>query len=263
MKKVTSKDGTSIAYDVSGTGEPLILVDGALCGRLFGPMPKLAALLAPHFTVINYDRRGRGDSSDTRPYAVEREVEDIEALITAVGGAAYLCGISSGAVLAFEAAAKGLNIKKLALYEPPYMADNETGHKAPADSLKQLQTMVAEERRGDAVKFFLKDMVGVPAMVVFIMKLLPVFKKLKAVAHTLPYDAAIIGDQSIPVAKAAGIKVPTQVMNGTKTGAQLQRAAEALSKVIPQAGYVTLKGQTHNVSEKVFAPALVEYFKAK
>src|SRR6202000_1669316 len=186
MAKVTSKDGTIIAYDQYGSGFPIILVDGALCSRDLGPMPKLAQLLAENFTVINYDRRGRNESGDTKPYTIGREIEDIEALINEAGGSAFVFGISSGAALALAAAASGLNIPKLALYEPPFMVDDE--FQPPADSLDRLKTMIAEDRRADAVKFFMKDMVGVPAFVVFIMQLMPIFKKLKAVAHTLPYD---------------------------------------------------------------------------
>src|ERR1700761_7510524 len=152
-----SKDGTRIAYDKSGSGPVLILVDGALCCRAFGPMPKLAQLLTDNFTVITYDRRGRNESSDTKPYAPEREIEDIEALINANGGSAFVTGISSGAALALAAAAHGLNITKLALYEPPFMVDPD--QQPPADSLQQLQAMIAGDRRGDAVKFFLNDMV--------------------------------------------------------------------------------------------------------
>src|SRR5579862_8710988 len=133
MKTVTSKDGTKIVYDQTGSGEAVILVDGALCSRDFGPMPGLAKLLAPHFTVFNYDRRGRNESGDTQPYAPEREIEDIDALIQAAGGSAFIAGISSGAALALAATASGLNIKKLALYEAPFMVD-KSGHKPPPDS---------------------------------------------------------------------------------------------------------------------------------
>ncbi len=259
MKTVTSKDGTTIAYDKVGEGFPLILVDGALCNRVFGPMPKLVPLLAPHFTVIHYDRRGRNDSSNTPPYAPEREIEDIEALINAVGGSAYVFGISSGAILALDAAASGLNIKKLALYEPPYMVDKD-GHRPPADSEAQLKALIAGDKRGDAVKFFLKDMVGVPPAIVFIMGILPVFKKLKAVAHTLPYDAALLGDFSLPVKKAASLKMPVLVSGGEKSPPRLRHAVEQLAPVILHSELKILKGQTHNVSENAIAPVLTAFF---
>jgi len=256
---VTSKDGTSIAYDKSGNGFPVILVDGALCSRAFGPLPELAKLLAPHFTVINYDRRGRNDSGDTQPYAPEREVEDIAALIEAAGGEAYLVGISSGAALSLVAAAAGLNVKKLVLYEAPFMVD-KTGHLPPADSEAQLKAMIAADRRGDAVKFFMRDMVNVPAFVVFMMGLFPIFKKLKAVAHTLPYDAAVMGDFSLPTQKAASVKVPTLVGGGEKSPASMKMSVKQLADIIPGATLQMFKGQTHNISMKVFAPAVIDFF---
>lgn len=256
-----SKDGTRIAYDKSGSGPLLILVDGALCSRAFGPMPKLAQLLTGNFTVITYDRRGRNESSNTQPYAAEREVEDLEALINANGGSAFVTGFSSGAALALAAAAHGLNITKLALYEPPFMVDE--GRRPPADSLHQLQTMIAENRRGDAVKFFMKDMVGVPAMVVFIMKLTPVWSKLKNVAHTLPYDVATLGDFSLPREKAASVKIPTLISGGDKSQTTLQQAVKRLSEVMPDSELKILKGQTHNVAAKAIAPVLIGFFEAK
>lgn len=262
MKKVVSKDGTSIAYDQIGSGFPLILVDGALCSRAFGPMPKLAKLLADNFTVINYDRRGRNESGDNKPYAPEREIEDIEALINAVGGSAFVFGISSGAALAIASAAQDLNIPKLALYEPPFMVDNE-GHHPPADSEDQLKTMIAENHRGDAVKFFMKDMVGLPGIFIFIMKLMPVWPKLKGVAHTLPYDAAVMGDYSLPEKKAASVKIPTLISGGDKSQVSLQHAVKKLSEIMPNSRLQILKGQTHNVSEKVLAPILIEFFNSK
>ncbi|HEY4197265.1 MAG TPA: alpha/beta hydrolase [Mucilaginibacter sp.] len=259
MKTVTSKDGTLIAYDQSGSGFPLILVDGALCSRAFGPMPELAQHLAANFMVINYDRRGRNESGDTKPYTIGREIEDIEALINEVGGSALVFGISSGAALALAAAASGLNIPKLAVYEPPFMVDEK--YQPPADSLDRLKIMIDEDRRGDAVKFFMKDMVGVPAIAVFIMKLMPIFKKLKAVAHTLPYDVTILGDFSLPENMAASVKIPTLISGGDKSQVELQQAVKKLSEVMPDSKLQILKGQTHNVSAKVIAPILTEFFK--
>lgn len=259
MKKVISKDGTVIAYDKAGNGPVLILVDGALCSRAFGPMSKLAKLLAGNFTVVTYDRRGRNESADTPLYAVEREIEDIEALINDNGGAANVFGISSGAGLALGAAAQGLNITRLALYEPPFMVDDK-GHHPPADSLQQLQHMIAEGRRGDAVKYFMKDMIGLPGIAIFIMKLMPVWSKLKAVAHTLPYDVAVMGDYSLPEKKAASVKIPTLISGGDKSQVTLQHAVKRLCEVMPNSELQILKGQTHNVSAKVIAPVLIEFF---
>ena len=195
MNKVFSKDGTAIAFDRSGQERPIILVDGAPCSRAFGPMPQLAPLLAPRFTVYHYDRRGRNDSGDTAPYAVEREIEDLEALIDEAGGSAFVYGTSSGAALALAAAARGLKIEKLALYEPPFMVD-ESGRRPPADHQTQLRQLIASGRRGDALRFFMTRVVGMPALFVWPMRLMPMWSKLEAVAHTLPYDAAVKAEWS-------------------------------------------------------------------
>lgn len=189
---VVSSDGTIIAFDRSGEGPPIILVDGELCYRASGPNGPLAELLAPHFTVFTYDRRGRGDSGDTPPYAVDREVEDLEALINEAGGSAYVYGISSGAALALEAANRGLAIKKLALYEAPFVVD-DSRPPVPEDYLPQVDKLIAADRRGDAVKLFMRKGVRVPAVFVTMMQFMPAWSKLKGVAHTLPYDAEIMG----------------------------------------------------------------------
>jgi pimeloyl-ACP methyl ester carboxylesterase len=262
MSKVLSNDGTAIAFDKLGKGEPIILVDGALCSRSFGPLPKLAQLLAPHFTVFNYDRRGRNKSGDHAPYAVQREVEDIEALIKEAGGSASVFGTSSGAALALAAAANKLNVKKLALYEPPFVAGRRSGRGAPPDSEAQLKRLVAENRRGDAVKFFMVDMVGLPPIFTYIMRVLPIWPKLKAVAHTLPYDAAVLGDFSLPRERAASVAIPTLVIGGEKSPVELRGAVDAVAQTIPGAKLQMLKGQTHNVSVKVLAPVLVDFFRA-
>lgn len=259
MKKVTSKDRTPIAYNQIGNGQPVILVDGALCSSVMGPMPELAPLLAKHFTVIYYDRRGRNESGDTKPYAVEREIEDIDALIQVAGGSAYLFGTSSGAALALAATAKGLNISKLALYEPPFMID-KNGHHVPVNYHQQLSSYIEQDRRGDAIKYFMRDGIGVPSIFVFMMQLMPVWSKLKAVAHTLPYDAAVMGDFSLPVKQAAAIKIPTLVAGGEKSQRWLHTATRQLAKELDQYEFKMLKGQNHNVSVKVLAPLLMEFF---
>jgi pimeloyl-ACP methyl ester carboxylesterase len=262
MSKVFSKDGTAIAFDKAGHGEPVILVDGALCSRSFGPLPKLAQLLAAHFTVFNYDRRGRNESGDKPPYAVEREVEDIAALIQEAGGSASVFGISSGAALALAGAASRLNIKKLALYEPPFVAGRRKGRSAPPDSEAQLKRLVADGRRADAVKFFMVDMVGLPPIFVYIMRILPIWPRLKAVAHTLPYDAAVLGDFSLPKERLASVAVPTIVIAGEKSPIELRSAVDAVAEAIPGAKREMLQRQTHNVSVKVLAPVLIDFFAA-
>lgn len=193
MKTVTSKDGTRIAYVQHGSGPPLLLVDGAMCSTTFGPMPKLAPRLSDRFTVVHYDRRGRGDSGDQPQYAVEREIEDVQALVNALGGEAYVYGTSSGAVLAARAVAAGVKAKGLVLHEPPLSLDG-TRHPDPADFREQIGRAVAEGRRGDAVKMFMR-VVGVPAIGIFFMRIIPgVWRPATAVAHTLPYDFAVLGD---------------------------------------------------------------------
>lgn len=263
MEKVYSKDGTSIAFDRLGAGPAVVLVDGALCSREFGPMPKIAPLLAKHFTVITYDRRGRGDSGDGGPYAVDRELDDLEALIRAAGGRASLVGLSSGAALCLEAAARGLPISKVVAYEPPYMVD-DGGHHSRAGHRAELERLVAAGRRGDAVKHFMRRMVGVPAPFVWMMRLMAgTWRKLEAVAHTLPYDAAVMGDFGPPPRERFGrITVPTLVMHGGRSDARLVKAAHFVADTVPDARLRVLEGQTHDVKPEVLVPAVVEFLAA-
>jgi pimeloyl-ACP methyl ester carboxylesterase len=263
MKKVLSRDGTPIAFERLGDGPPLILVDGALCHRRFGPMPKLAPLLARDFTVFMYDRRGRGDSGDTAPYAIEREVEDIDALVREAGGSAFLYGVSSGAALALEAARRGLAIRKLALYEAPFIVD-DSRPPLPEGYMTRLTGMIAENRRGDAVRQFMK-VVGAPGILITIMRLTPAWSKLKAVAHTLIYDTHIVQDNQrgrpLPASRWASVAAPTLVAVGGKSPAWMKHGMEALANAIPRAKHHTLNGQTHMVTAKAQAPMLVEFFK--
>jgi Alpha/beta hydrolase family len=258
MNQVTSKDGTRIAFERVGSGPALILVDGALCSRAFGPMPKLAAMLAPRFTVYWYDRRGRGDSGDTQPYELAREVEDLAALVDAAGGSAFAAGLSSGAALALHAAASGVPFRKLVAYEPPYVAE---GAPRPASEHEAaLQRLVASGDHGGAVEYFMRTMVGVPAPFVFMMKAMPwVWRKLKAVAHTLPYDAAVMTGFVVPKARLAAVRAQTLVMHGSKTDARIQRAARAVAEAVPGSRQQTLAGQTHNVKPEALTPAVVDF----
>jgi pimeloyl-ACP methyl ester carboxylesterase len=262
MGKATSKDGTPIAFDQSGKGPAVVLVDGALCYRAFGPMATLAKLLAPRFTVFTYDRRGRGDSGDTRPYALDREVEDIGALTDEAGGSAFVFGTSSGGALALEAAARlGRKIKKLAIYEAPYNSE-EAARQAWREYRKQLDALLAANRRGDAAALFM-NLVGTPAAQVEGMRLAPVWPMFEAVAPTLAYDAAALGeDRSVPLALAARVAVPTLVMNGTAMPFMLD-SAKALAKAMPHAQQRTLDGQTHDVNLEVLAPIVTDFFLEK
>jgi pimeloyl-ACP methyl ester carboxylesterase len=263
MANVTSKDGTKIAYDKQGSGPAVILVDGALGYRSFGHMPQLAELLGAHFTVTTYDRRGRGESSNSEPYALEREVEDIDALVQAADGSGFLYGISSGACLALEAALQlGRKVGKLALYEAPYDSD-PVARQLWQDYRKQLGELLAAGRRGDAVALFMR-FVGTPADQVEGMRQTPMWPMLEAVAPTLAYDAAAIGDdRTPPVGRAARLSVPVLVMDGGASLAFMpfmHATATALVKAIPHGQHRTLEGQTHDVNQGVLAPVLIEFF---
>ncbi len=262
MKKVTSNDGTEIAYEKNGTGPAVVLVDGALCYRSFGPMAKLSELLAPHFTVYNYDRRGRGDSGDTQPYTVTREIEDIGALIKEAGGSAFVFGTSSGACLALEAASKlGDKIKKLAMYEAPYNSEKPV-QQAWKEYRKQLTQLLDANCPGDAVALFMKS-VGTPDDQIEGMRHAPIWPLFEAIGPTLAYDAAILGeDRSVPVKQAAKITTPALVMNGTAIPFMLD-TAQAIAKAMPHAQHRTLEGQTHDVNLEVLAPVLMEFFSPK
>jgi pimeloyl-ACP methyl ester carboxylesterase len=265
MKTAISRDGTRISYDEVGQGPPLVLVGGAFNTRSFGPNGGLAPLLAERFTVINYDRRGRGDSTDTAPYSVEREVEDLEALIEEAGGSACVFGISSGAALALEAAHRGLNIDKLALYEAPFVVD-DSRPPVPDDYLERLEKLVASDRRSEAIRLFMREGVRVPAVFVAMMRFMPAWSKLKAVAHTVVYDAAIVDDyqkgKPLPAERWASVTMPTLVAVGGKSPDWMRHAMRELADVLPNAKHLTLEGQTHIVKPEALAPALVEFFES-
>ncbi len=263
MDKVTSKDGTVIAYDQWGEGQPVILVGGALSDR--SAAAPLAALMARQFAIIGYDRRGRGDSGDVAPYAVEREVEDIDALIQAAGGKAFVYGHSSGALLGLEAAAAGLAITKLIMYEPPFILDNNNPP-LPRGFAAQLAEMISSGRRGDAVEFFMTSAVGVPAEMVAQMRNAPAWPGLEKVAHTLPYDIAIMerrrADRSPTTAPWTSARLPTLVLAGGASPPWMQQAAREVAEILPNATYRALEGQMHGVDPAILAPLLREFFEA-
>ncbi len=261
MKTVVSADGTKIAFDQTGEGPPVILVVGAFNDRATGA--PLAKALESRFTVLNFDRRGRGASGDTQPYAIEREVEDLDALIREVGGAARVFGYSSGGNLALEAAARGLNITKLALYEAPFMVgDDDSRPRPPKDMARQLAKLVASGRRGDAVELFQTEMVGIPEQVVVQMRNAPFRPGLEATAHTLVYEATIVGDLTLPTAQLKSIKAPTLVIYGGASPAFMGTGAKALAKALPEAHVRSLEGQSHDMAPAALAPVLLEFFGA-
>jgi pimeloyl-ACP methyl ester carboxylesterase len=257
---LSSRDGTSIGYDSEGEGPALILVDGALTVHSSGS-GELAALLAPHFTVYGFDRRGRGKSGDTLPYAVDREIDDIEALIDRAGGRAFLYGHSSGGPLAMRAAIRlGGKVSKIAMYEPPY--NNDPGaQESWSQYLRELDVTLAEGRRGDAVALFMR-FVGTSAEQVDGMRRAPFWPGMEAVAPTLAYDhAAILGEPwSVPAELAARVPVPALVISGDAGLPFMPDAARVLSQAIPQGQLRMLAGQTHEVKPDVLAPVLVEFF---
>jgi pimeloyl-ACP methyl ester carboxylesterase len=257
---VRSADGTSIAFERAGTGPALILVDGALSFRGFGPMEPLAALLVSRFTVFTYDRRGRGKSTDTQPYAVKREIEDIEALIEEAGGSVCLYGVSSGAALALKAAARLRdNVTKLALYEPPFTSGDEAKHDF-AKYTEQMDALLAANRRGDAVAFFLAD--RMPAEELEGMRQTPEWPIMEALAPTLAYDNAVMGDGSPPVDESKTATMPALVLDGSESPEFMHEAADAVARAMPRAQRLTLEGQTHMVSPEVLGPVLTTYFQA-
>ena len=263
MANVTSRDGTKIEFDRVGKGPPIVLVDGALCHRAAGPNGPLAEQLAERFTVYTYDRRGRGESGDAATYEVQREIEDLEAVIGDAGGAASVYGISSGGALALEAATRLGCIDRLALFELPFVVDG-TRSPIPPDFAAHLSELIAADRRGEAVRYFMVAGVGLHAAMVAMMRLLPMWSRLKAVAPTLPYDATILGPDTgagrpLPSDRWAGPTVPTLVIGGGKSPAWMRNSVQALAERLG-ARHETLEGQTHMVKAHAIAPVLTRYF---
>ena len=255
VNKVHSSDGTAIAFDRLGDGPPVVLVCGASTDRMANA--PLARLLAERFTVFNYDRRG--DSDDTAPYAVEREVEDIGAVIDVAGGSVFVYGTSPGAAVALEAAASGLTITKLALWEPPFILDES--RRPPADLVERYDQMILAGRRGDAVEYFMTKVVGLPPEFVAFARTQPFWHSQEALAHTLAYDATVMGDYSLPVERAAAVTIPTLVVAGGASFPFMRETARVLADILPDGQHRTLEGQEHNVDPAVLTPVLVDFFK--
>jgi len=260
MQHVTSKDGTIIAYEQSGQGPVLVVVGGVLGDH--HQQAGLAALLAEHFTVYNIDRRGHGESGFTAPYAVEREAEDLDALITEAGGSAFVYGTSGPGVLCMEAAARGLSpkMKKLAVWEPPYILEGSRPP-VPQDYKEQLARLLREGRKGDMIELFLTKAVGMPAEFVAPMRQSPFWAAQEAFAPTLVYDATLMGDYLLPKERIAKATVETLVIDGG-TVPWISQAAQAVADTLPHTHRRTLAGQPHNVADEAMAPVLREYFQA-
>ncbi|TQM36087.1 alpha/beta fold hydrolase [Pseudonocardia cypriaca] len=255
METVTSADGTTIAFDQIGAGPPLVLVAGASCDRAVDA--RIAQGLAAHFTVLNYDRRGRGDSTDTLPYAVEREIEDLEVLLAAAGGSPVVVGLSSGAVLAAHAAAAGLPVGHLVMWEPPFRLD-AAARRAAREYAERTTALLAEGRRGDALELFM-TVVGLPADAIAGMRRSPYWELGERLAPTLAYDAAVTGDGSIPAERFAAITAPTAVFTGGASPDWFRAAGKAAAGEIPGATYGELPGQTHDVAPDALASAVHDF----
>lgn len=256
MGKAISRDGTVIGYDRTGLGDPVILIGGALCDRRVHS--GLADFLAPHFTVFNYDRRGRGESGDAPPYAVRREIEDIAALIAEAGGSAALYGISSGGALALEATAAGLPVTRVAAYEPPYLTA-EADLAADVRNADPVPELIREGRAEEALEHFL-GATGMPHEAIAEMRATPAWPALVAVAPTLVQDFAVMGNGAVPAGRFAGIRVPALLLDGSAGMAFMHDAALAVAAVIDGARVITLPDQTHEVSVDALGPVLIEFF---
>lgn len=260
---VRSKDGTQIAVERKGEGPPLILIDGALSHIGSSVNDSLAEAMADRWAVFTYDRRGRGGSDDQSPYAVEREIEDLEAVIEFAGGAPAVYGISSGAALALLAAERGTAIDALAIFEAPFVVD-DSREPFPADFRERLVEYIESGNRGGAVHYFMTKGAALPVAMVAMMRLMPAWRRLKAVAHTLPYDAALLGDNGsgapLRAEQWASVKVPTLVIAGGKSPPWTRTAMTALADALPNARHHLLEGQMHLVKAKALAPVLAEFF---
>jgi pimeloyl-ACP methyl ester carboxylesterase len=266
METITSRDGTSIAFDRIGTGSPLVLVGGALQYRAIDSRTaQLAELLAAEFAVYHYHRRGRGDSADKPPYNVEREIEDLDALIAHAGEFAVVFGISSGAVLALRAAYDGVAIRRLALYEPPLIVDDSRAP-LPADYFRTLIELAVAERPGDAVAYFMTEAVGLPEEIVASMREEPFWPAFEAAAHTLAFAAAVIADTETcspnPLEQWSTLNVATLVLDGSESPPHQHSACDLLAATLPRAARHTLTGRSHEFEPDELAPVLVEFFTA-
>ncbi len=264
---VTSPDGTSIAVDCFGAGDPLVLVGGAFSYRRYPGQVKLARLLASRFTVYSYDRRGRGDSGDTAPYSVSREIDDLATVIGAAGGRAHVWGLSSGAVLALEAAAAGVPMTRLAVHEPPLVVD-PADRRPPADLRQRVSDLIDRGQRGEAVRYYMVDGMGAPSFVPAVLRAMPgVWKRLTAVAHTLPYDARLVEGyqtgQRLPAGQWASVTIPVLVMCGTEREgpAMFPHAAAAVAATLPNSSLVIRRGLGHSkkLNAKAIAATLTEF----
>jgi hypothetical protein len=258
-RSVTSTDGTHIEFDRVGTGPAVVIIGAGPTDRTVNS--PVADLLATQYTVFNYDRRARGGSGDTQPYSVDREFEDLTAVINAAGGSAAVYGTSGGAMWALEAAVRRLSISSLVLWEPPYILDGESARTRPAGYPEQLAEAVSHNRPADAVELFFTHAVGMPVEFVDQMRQAPFWEAMTASATGLVYDSKLIGDFTLPADRLGAITVATLVVDGGTTP-WLTHSADAVAKAVPTAQRRTLAGQPHNVDPAAIAPVLAEFFAA-
>jgi pimeloyl-ACP methyl ester carboxylesterase len=255
---VTSADGTEIVFDKTGTGPPVILLSGGP-GDRSGERP-LAEVLRPFLTVFTYDRRGRGQSGDTKPYSVEREYEDLAAVIAEAGGSAGVYGSSGMGMIGLEAVAHGVPVRKLAMWEPPYIVEGARPP-VPADWGDRVAALIAQGRPADAIEYWLVEIVGVPVEYVGSMRGTPFWAGMAASAHALVYDAAILRDFSIPAERAASVSVPTLVMDGGEAALPwIRQGVQDVLKLLPGGRHQVLEGQAHDVPPEIIAPVLIKFF---
>ncbi|MFF7548288.1 alpha/beta fold hydrolase [Streptomyces canus] len=258
-KKILSRDGTPIAYERTGHGPAVILVSGAMSTG--GTVAPLAVPLSERFDVLVYDRRGRGASGDTAPYAVAREVEDLAELVEAAGGEACLCGISSGGALVLEAAASGLPVRRVAVYETPYADFLDGGAERNAEYTEKLTAALAEGRRGDAVELFLR-LTGMGEGMIQGARQSPMWPGMEAVAPTLAYDNSVMAGGLVPRDRLASITVPLLAVAGGASPEWMREGTRAVAEAAPKGSYRVLEGQTHMVDPTALGPALAEFFTA-
>ena len=253
----TSSDGTRIAFSREGSGPVLVLVDGAMCFREFGPSQPFTDELKGDFTVASYDRRGRGESGDSSTYDATLEIDDLKAVLDAVGGSPYVLGFSSGAGLAYRAAASGVKMRKLVGYEAPWV-----GLRGGRDYVSDLDRLHAEGKPGKMIDYFMTKMIGAPFFVPLMFRFMgKTWKQLQAVGSTIRYDARVMGgDFEVPAAELARVTVPTLTVWGSKAAKEMVAGNTAVAAAIPGAQTRVLDGQTHNVAPAALAPVLREFF---
>jgi pimeloyl-ACP methyl ester carboxylesterase len=262
MQTVNSRDGTPLACWRTGNGAPLLLVHGGLCDHLswFFAEP----LLALHFTVWSYDRRGRGQSGDTQPHSPQREADDIEAILAAIREPAHLLGHSAGGIASLHTALRFSTLRSLMLYEPPYIA---TGARAkPARAvLEEMERLLAAGDPDAALGVAMRETVDMSDVEIDTLRCSPGWEHLRAAARAIPYDWALWDDQPSPEALAA-IMTPTLVLMGSKSPAWLRAATQAVAAALPHAQLIMMEGEGHNAmitAPASFAAEIVRFASAR